>query len=293
MPVFCQTSDTRSKQGDYQYPIPMTLYFSLKHETVVEATLLERRVTAVVNSAPLENEHDLATAVESALGAIDGSAGHVNAKRDLAKALGEGSIYPGINKDDIIKKYVRSDTFYSRRSRWLHDPSYREVLEIVIALYRRWENGRAMRELADRQRRLTEAMYAEAMEGMMDLAKARRSAMEMIERPLEEVSFEGENGQITVWKPAKWNQDTANRRLEAVSKSADVYSKLGRLALGMTTDSTEQRVLTADISDILAEAEDVHDSILRKFDDMHDKMMVTPVEPDSSDDGEDFEIDED
>lgn len=271
----------------------MTLYFNLKDESPVDALMLEKEVSRYVSSIPLETERDLINAVENALSRIDGRSGNVATKRELARALGEGSIYPGTNKDDIIKRHVRSDTFYSKRSRWLHDPSYREILETVIALYRKWENGRAMRDLVERQRNLTETMYGEVMDGLIDIAKTRRSAMEMVDQPLYELTFEGENGEITVWKPAKWTQDTANRRLEAVAKSADVYYKLARLALGMTTDSTEQRVLTADVSDILAEEEDLHESILRKFDDMHSKMLGTAVEPENDDAGEDFEGDED
>jgi hypothetical protein len=225
----------------------MGLLFRLNSDTETGLMLLEQEIDRYIDGLKLETDKELATAVQSLLSRIPHSSTNKR-KRDLALALGEWSIRPDSgSRDAVIKRHIRTATFYDTSKDWLHNTEFRWVLEAIIKIYGRWDNGRAARELANRQQQWRETSFNHAQDLLASAQDLLRKAHEMMEQPLytTEVDVDGETVKLI---PGKWTQDTANRRVEAAAKAAEIADRLARTALGMADAPTEQHIVTADVS---------------------------------------------
>ena len=260
----------------------MPLYFTVRDESIPDTKFLERKVDAYVSGIELDTAADLATAVGEVLGRISNGVNGTK-KRELARSLGEASITPHAPRDATIKEFVSTQTFYSKNKKWLHDPDYREVLEIVIALHRKWEGGRAARDMAKRQHEWREKMHTTAVDLAQTGADLLASARLMMEQPLYEQTITDDDGNEITLTPARWTQDTANKRVEAVGKIVETADKIARLALDMATDRTEQTVVTADVTDTVQKVQDTRESLRQTLNTMRDSMIQpTAVNEDGS-----------
>lgn len=241
----------------------MSLYFRLQNETETDLLLLEQDIDRYVDGVDLATAVHLANEVERVLSRISSGVNNVN-KRELARALGEASVQPSMIKDTIIKRFVRPSTFYNKNKSWLHDPEYRVVMETVIKLYRKWDSGRAARELADKQQVWRDTIHGKAMAMATAVDKFIESAMEIAGQPLYEQQI-AEDGKTIILSPAKWTQETANRRIEAAAKAIDTADKLARLALDMPDTPTEQHIITADVTEGADKVQEVRKSMLAKM----------------------------
>jgi hypothetical protein len=226
----------------------MGLLFRLNTDTETGLMLLEQEIDRYIDGLKLETNHDLATAVQALLSRIPHSSTNKR-KRDLAIALGEWSIRPDSgSRDAVIKRHIRTATFYDTSKDWLHSQPYRWVLEAIIKIYGRWDNGRSARELAVRQQQWRETSFAHAQDLLTAANELIRNAKQMMSQPLYTTEVDVDGGTVKL-VPGKWTQDTANRRVEAAAKAAEIADRLARTALGMADAPTEQHIITADVSD--------------------------------------------
>lgn len=249
----------------------MALYFRLNHESDDNVLLLEQEIDAYIGRLQLTTAVDLAREVEVVLGRIPPDRNNTT-KRELARALGEGSVQPDMVKDQIIKQFVRPSTFYNRDKSWLHDPEYRKVIETVIKLHRLWDSGRAARELADKQNQWRTTLHDKALRLAGTVDEFLESAAEIMRQPLYETVVE-QDGETIKLVPGKWTQDTANRRGEAAAKMIETADKLARLALDMPDTPTESHIITADVSDGSEKVADVRQAMKMKLDAMRNNML--------------------
>ncbi len=262
----------------------MSLYFRLQNETDTDILLLEQEIDRYVDGIDLATAVDLAGEVERVLSRISSGVNNVN-KRELARALGEASVQPGMIKDAIIKRFVRPATFYNKNKSWLHDPEYRVVMETVIKLYRKWDSGRSARELADKQQAWRDTIHGKAMAMATAVDKFINSAMEIANQPLYEQEI-GEDGRTITLSPGRWTQETANRRIEAAAKAIDTADKLARLALDMPDTPTEQHIITADVTEGAGKVEEVRQSMMAKMNAMRAGIAQISPSPDDVDEEE-------
>lgn len=177
----------------------------------------------------LETDADFDTAVREQLNRVNHLS--VPAKRHATiRAMAEAEIRPNASRDALFKRkdIISKSIFYRQDKDWFHDPLFREVLERVIALYRRWDASREIRLTLERQKEWKEKAYQTA------LAMIEKTA-QMMEFPLIETEVD-ENGR-TIVKPARW-------ALGDVARLAPVADKMARLALDMSTDKTETDITT-------------------------------------------------
>lgn len=249
----------------------MALYFRLNHESDADLMLLEQEINNYVNRVQLHTAADLAREVEATLSRIPPDRNNTS-KRELARALGEGSVQPEMVKDAIIKRFVRPSTFYNSQKSWLHDPEYRKVIETVIKLHRIWDSGRAARELGDKQQQWRELQHGKAMQFLSAVDQFLGSAAEIMGQPLYEQVIE-EDGKTIKLIPGRWSQDTANKRAEAATKMMDVADRMARLALDMPDTPTESHVFTADVSEGGEKVDAIRQSLRAKMDAMRAGMV--------------------
>lgn len=197
-----------------------------------EATVreIERRAAVVVEATALPDEEAFAAAVEAQLARLAGRPSLLNKQRTTLLALAQvGLTIPTQDAVFDMPGTVSRRVFYDKQKGWFHDPLFREVLEILRRLYRKWAAGAAAREataeFAEREARLRAAEWDMSRE-------MARIALEMVKSPLHETEI-SDDGRTIIVKPARWTLDT-------VPKLADAASKLGRLSMGMTPGGRQE-----------------------------------------------------
>lgn len=191
---------------------------------------IERRAQEYVDSLPLETEEEFAAAVEAQLRKLPES--QLYKRRATVLAMAQvGITIPTREEVFRRKEVVGKRTFFDKQKGWYHDPEFREVLEVVMRLYRRWSTGSAAREAtAEFIRREADLREAEwkASRQMADIVQ------QILSSPLYDVETKDEEtGQVVILKPGKWTFDTAARLMEG-------SSKFGRLALNMTPGGRQE-----------------------------------------------------
>lgn len=189
---------------------------------------IEQRAQAYVDSLSLETEEEFAAAVEAQLRKLPES--QLYKRRATVLAMAQvGITIP--TREEVFQRpeVVGKRTFFDKQKGWYHDPAFREVLEVVGRLYRRWSTGAAAREATSefirREADLRESEW-KASRQMADIVR------QILESPLYDV--ETKDGDKTIiLKPGKWTFDTAARLMEG-------SSKFGRLALNMTPGGRQE-----------------------------------------------------
>lgn len=191
---------------------------------------IERRAKAAVDTATLADEESFAAAVEGQLARLEGRPSMLDKQRATVLALAQvGLTIPSQEKAFEMPEVVSRRVFYSKDKGWYHDALFREVLETVRRLYRKWAAGAAARDATSE----FVAKEAELRAAEWDLSRQMTGmALDMLRTPLHEVEV-SEDGKTTVLKPARWTLDT-------VPKFADAASKLGRLSMGMTPGGRQE-----------------------------------------------------
>ena len=261
----------------------MALFFRLNSESDTDLLILEQEIDRYVDNVNLNTPADLSREVELILSTIPPDRNNTK-KRELARALGEASVQPDVFKDQIIKRYVSTSTFYNREKSWLHDPAYRKTMETCIKIYRKWDNGRAARELADRQREMYEALYNQSNSMLSKFGFLLDGTIDMASQPLYEESVDADGKTITL-KPANWTQDTVNRRIEALNKLLETADKLRRSLLGMPDVLTEQHVRNEDDPKTADKLQEIERNVMDKLAHLR-KPLDTAVPDDSAADEE-------
>lgn len=261
----------------------MALFFRLNSESDTDLLILEQEIDRYVDNVTLTTPADLSREVELILSTIPPDRNNTK-KRELARALGEASVQPDVFKDQIIKRYVSTSTFYNRDKSWLHDPAYRKTMETCIKIYRKWDNGRAARELADRQHEMSEAMFTRTMALLESFDPVLDGTMEMARQPLYRETVE-DNGKTITLNPAGWTQDTVNRRIEALNKLLETTDKLRRSLLGMPDVLTEQHVRTEDDPKTADKLQEIERNVMDKLAHLR-KPLDTAVPDDAADEEE-------
>lgn len=190
---------------------------------------IEREAQAWVDGLSLSGEAAFHAAVESQLERLVDPP--VAKRRATALALAE----VGLTEATRAGVFRRADTvghriFYSKDKDWYYGETFRDVLERLIRLYRKWSASAAARSAAaDFQRRLDELREAEYEIG----AKMFDVARQMADASLFEVTVTGENGQDVTVKPVRWGMADLPR----VAKGA---SELVRQSLGMAPGGRQE-----------------------------------------------------
>ena len=194
---------------------------------------IERQAEAFVAGLSLSDENEFAAAVESQLGRLAGRPSQLSKARTTILSLAQvGLTIPSQEAVFSMPGVVSRRVFYSKDKGWYHDPTFREVLEIVRRLYRRWTAGAAAREATtdfiEREAALR-AVEWEISQKMVELA------LDMVKAPLHETEVveDGEGGKTYIVKPARWSMDT-------IPRLADAASKLGRLSIGLTPGGRQE-----------------------------------------------------
>lgn len=199
----------------------LTLHFELSNESDADRILLSDRVATAVRNTPLETERDFHTAVNNWLNRITGTNPQLH--RSTAQAIAESAINPHISLDDVFARQdtVRKTSFYRTKSPWVHDPEYRFILEVLVALYRQWDAGTAVRETMERQ-----ADWRKRMMEQADLIVGQSDAVYI-------KAMEALNDFIS---PTEITYPHIIQALTAKTNAIIGADKLARLALGMDTD---------------------------------------------------------
>ena len=199
---------------------------SLTTEQVQE---IERAAQVWVDGLALGDEGAFHAAVQSQLERLVDPP--IGKRRATALALAE----VGLTEATRAGVFRRPDTvgyrvFYDKDKDWYYGATFRDVLEKLIRLYRKWAAGSAARQAAaDFQTRLDALREAEYEIGTAMFARAR----EMVDAPLYEVTATGEDGRDVTLKPARWTMADLPR----VAKGA---SELTRLSLGMAPGGRQE-----------------------------------------------------
>lgn len=213
-------------------------------EPIDEDTLL-RRVQQYVYTLPLTTEEDRSTAVNAQLQklvGIDKSRGkqkqEMYAKRiNTVLGMVDTVLYPNITRESVLQREgtVGHRVFYSRKKDWYHHPVFREVLETVLAIFRRWKAEEGERLAAEKLRKWNEQM----METADLMAQASKQILtNYIEQPFD-VTIDDKNGEkITKLTPKANVRDVA-----VIAPAAD---KIARMAMGQPTDKTTNQLTGED-----------------------------------------------
>lgn len=229
----------------------MSIQFKLSTDTPEVHARLQRSITAVLDAHPLDVESDLIEALNEQWARITGRPKEL--RLSTAKAIVSAATDPTRSINDAFSDdgVVAQQTFYSKKKDWIHDPTYREILEIAIALQRQWDSMADTRKRNKRREDWQEKMYGLAND-MADMGKA------MLEAGLyERYEYEDDGKPVIILKPKY-----AVRDIAAIVPASD---KLARLALDMHTDNTAV--------DVTAEVAEVDLDQVRKS--MRDKLTKT------------------
>ncbi len=230
------------------------LVFDLSTDTDEVRRQLEKKISTLLDRAPLESEGDLRAAVNKQLNRTKSKRHRVTAVAVVAAAVSPtSSPHSVLGKNGV----VGAATFYRKEKSWVHDPEYRETLEIMAALYRTWDDGEAVRKRNRDRDAWIETMHNLAVEGA-DLIQ------QMIAAGLydQEVTREEDGTQVIVLKPKFGVRD--------IFAAMGPVDKLGRMALDLHTDKTKQEISGTDDKPIEVEAVEV--SILTKLGNLGNKL---------------------
>lgn len=182
---------------------------------------------------PLETESQFDEAVNRQLARI----AHMrngDKRRATVLALAEAEITPGMTRTAVFKRpdVISMPTFYSSQKDWLHDPTYRDVIEKVMALYVRWRTEENLRLQRERQTEWLEREYGLGQE-MAQLGERMLSRL-LEDYGLEDITTTTEDGTKVIRVAPKWQV----RDLPNIVAAA---SKLNRMALDLDTDRTRAK----------------------------------------------------
>lgn len=199
--------------------------------TFAEEQQIVRRAEQWAAGLSLAGDDDFHAAVEAQLNRL--TLPPLDKRRATALALAE----VGLTEATRLGVFRRPNTvseriFYGRDKSWYHGAEFRDVLERLIALYKRWSAGaqarQAAAEFTEKVDKLREAEH--------DIGKRMLNmALQMAGSPLWEEVVTSEDGKEVTWKPARWTMSDLPRVAEAASK-------LTRLALGMAAGRQEVAV---------------------------------------------------
>ena len=229
----------------------INLQFKLSTDTPAKVAELQQAITAVLDAHPLNVESDLIDALNEQWERITRRPQEL--RRNTAQAIVSAATDPTRSINDVFADdgVVAQQTFYSKAKDWVHDPAYREVLEIAIALQRQWDATADIRKRNKRREEWQEKMYTLAGE-MADMGK------EMLKRGLDErYEYDDDGTPIIIMKPKYAVRDIAT--------IVPVADKLARLSLDMNTDQTAV--------DVTAEVAEVDPDQIRQS--MRDKLAKT------------------
>lgn len=201
----------------------------LTEERVAE---IERRAEAWAAGLALAGDDDFHAAVESQLQRL--TEPPIAKRRATALALAEVGLTEA-SRNAVFRRpdTVRKRTFYDPNKDWFHGETFRDVLERLVRLYRRWSAGEtARRAAADFSQRVSDLRAAEHEIGtaMFDLAR------QMAGSSLYEVEARSEDGANITLKPARWT-------FSDLPRVAEGASKLLRLSLDMAPGGRQQMEL--------------------------------------------------
>jgi hypothetical protein len=182
-----------------------------------QAAEIRRIAEATVEATTLETEAQLQAAVSAQLARL--TRPPVKKRHATVLALAEAAIAPGGSRDDVFTRQkkqnpdiVNKHVFYSTNKSWFHDPTFREVLETVELLYRKWAAGRATRDLVRRQQEWEDRVMGAAGK-MIDKATA------MLDFPLAERTV-NKDGKPVVIRPGPWSMANVAPLVTAADKLA-------------------------------------------------------------------------
>ena len=202
--------------------------------TDAQAKEIERQAHAVADAIPLPDEEAFAAAVEAQLSRFAGRPSMLSKQRQTVLALAQvGLTVPSQEVAFTLPGVVSRRVYYAKDKGWFHDPLFREILETVRRLYRRWSAGAQAREAT------AEFVEKEAELRRMEWDMSRqmaRIALDMVRSPLHEVETQ-QDGKTVIVKPAGWRFDT-------VPRLADAASKLGRLSMNLTPGGRQEVALS-------------------------------------------------
>jgi hypothetical protein len=190
---------------------------------------IERRAEAWVAGLTLADDDAFHTAVEVQLNRL--TLPPLDKRRTTALALAE----VGLTEASREGVFRRKDTisrriFYGGDRNWYHGEEFRDVLEHLIALHRRWSAGATARKAAaefnDKVDKLRAAEHDIGRQMFM-------MALQMVGSPLWEVEVTDAEGREVTWKPARWT-------MADLPRIADAASKLTRLSLGMAPGGRQE-----------------------------------------------------
>ena len=201
--------------------------------TQAEVEEIERRAEQWVGGLALTSDDAFHAAVEWQLNRL--TLEPLPKRRATALALAEVGLADTTSRAEVFRRSdtVGYRTFYDRDKEWYHGREFRDVLEHLIALYKRWSAGAAARAAADEFTRKVDALR----KAEHDIASQMFSAAaQMASSPLWEVTVNDADGREVTWKPARW----AWADLPRVAETA---SKLSRRALGMADGGRQEVAL--------------------------------------------------
>lgn len=205
----------------------------------------------MLDANPLDTQADLEAAVAEQLARIHRRPQEL--RINTAKAIIAAATNPTTSVNAVFGTdgVVTQATFYNMKKDWIHDPLYREVLEVCIALHRHWDATAAVRERNKQREDWQKRMYGLSTQ-TADMVE------EMLKNGLHERYEYDDNGTpVIIMKPKYSPRDIAT-----LLPAAD---KVARMALEMHTDSTAV--------DVKAEVADVDLDQIRKS--MSDKLTKT------------------
>lgn len=241
----------------------VNLYFQLDGESETDRGIIASRVSAIVSAIKLDTEADLQTAVTEWLNQIVGP--NLQKRRVTAQAVAASAISPEQNRYTIFDRpdVISRTTFYNTKKPWLHDPEYRFILEVLVAIYRKWESGTAVREMLERQ---AEWRDLEIKRGrrLHDMSEKMITKLEEMLSTflLEEIEVQDDDGRTVIIKPANADLNTVPRFATAIAGATAQASKTVRMALGMDTEQTAVSV-KAEVAE--TSSEDIRAGLLAKM----------------------------
>lgn len=197
--------------------------------TKAEQEEIRRRAEAWAAAVPLADDDAFHAAVESQLQRL--TLPPLAKRRATALALAQVGLTEAtrvgiFGRPDMVSERI----FYDRNKTWFHGEEFRDVLEHLVALYKRWSAGAAARQAAaeftDKVDKLREAEH--------DIARRMfNMAAQMVGSPLWDVIVTDEDGREVTWKPTQW-------RMADLPRIAETASKLARLSLGMAPGGRQE-----------------------------------------------------
>lgn len=240
-----------------------SLYFTLSdtHQTRQEALEFESKVQAAVNAVNMDTDIQFEEAVRHYLDQI--TMGDVPLRRSTVIAFAEAATErPPISKAQVFERddVVSMSVFYTsnnderNKPAWLHDPDFRFILEVVVGLYRKWENSRSIRELKNRRKAFEERQYEVAL-------KQLEVAAQILDQPLNEIKTT-QDGKNVYIRPINYKMSDAARLIDSGTRQArqalgleDVLVVDWRESLPKDVNPTDAEALKHQLAALLAEKE--------------------------------------